>query len=123
MTIYTLKQIETPRLIIRPVQLGDEISLNKAINHSLKHLQRWQAWAKDPCIDATRSFIQRGVFAWLSQTIIDFPMVVIHKADQKIIAPVAIMIGAIFIRGFMKSATGATLIIKAKALLPNAPMP
>ena len=53
MTLYTLKKIESPCLIIRPVKLSDEIPLNKAINHSLKHLQRWQAWAKDPSIDAT----------------------------------------------------------------------
>ena len=37
---YTLKQIETPRLIIRPVQLGDEIQLNQAVNNSLKSLQQ-----------------------------------------------------------------------------------
>lgn len=85
MNIYSLKQIETPRLIIRPVQLGDEIDLNKAINNSLELLQKWQPWAKDPSIEATRGFIQRGVFAWWSISIVDFPMVVIHKADQKII--------------------------------------
>lgn len=66
--IYALKQIETPRLIIRPVQLGDEVAINKAVNNSLKPLQKWQPWAKDPSIDATREFVQRGVlriFQWL----------------------------------------------------------
>jgi hypothetical protein len=29
MNIYDLKQIETPRLLIRPPKLGDEIELNK----------------------------------------------------------------------------------------------
>ena len=83
--IYTLKQIETPRLIIRPVQLGDEIPLNKAINNSLDSLQKWLPWAYDPSIEATRAFIQNGVFSWQSKSIVDFPMVMIHKIDEKII--------------------------------------
>lgn len=33
--VYHLKKIETPRLVIRPAQLGDEIQLNHAINNSL----------------------------------------------------------------------------------------
>ena len=85
MTIYTLKVIETPRLIIRPIQLGDEKPLNKAINHSLELLKPWMPWAVDPSIDATRRFVQRGVFAWKSHAVVDFPMVLIHKADNKII--------------------------------------
>jgi len=86
MKIYQLEHIITPRLIIRPVELGDEFGLNKAINRSLVPLQKWQLWAQDPSIDATRGFVQRGVFAWQSASIADFPMVVIHKKDQKIIA-------------------------------------
>lgn len=84
--IYKLKQIETPRLRIRLVQLGDEYPLNQAVNHSLALLQKWQPWAKDPSIEATRDFVQRGVFAWESGSVVDFPMVVIHKEDNKIIA-------------------------------------
>jgi hypothetical protein len=41
--------------------------------------------AKDPSIEATRGGVQRAVFAWESGSVIDFPMVVIHKIDQKII--------------------------------------
>lgn len=85
MKIYQLIQLETPRLIIRPVHLGDEIPLNKAINNSLNILQKWQPWAKDPSIEATRSFVQQGIFAWESYSLEDFPMVLIHKQDQKII--------------------------------------
>jgi len=83
--IYDLIQLETPRLIIRPVHLGDEFSINKAIHNSLALLQKWQPWAKDPSLEATCGFVQRGVFAWASRFIEDFPMVVIHKQDQKII--------------------------------------
>ena len=86
MNIYSLKQIETPRLIIRPVQMGDEVELNQAINRSLKSLQRWMPWAKNPSLDATREFIQYGIWCWEAQQANDFPMVVIHKVDQRIIA-------------------------------------
>jgi len=68
------------------VQLGDEYPLNKAVNNSLALLQKWQPWAKDPRIEATRGLVQRGVFAWESGIVVDFPMVVIHKEDNKIIA-------------------------------------
>jgi RimJ/RimL family protein N-acetyltransferase len=85
MKIYKLKQIETPRLIIRPVQLGDEIELNKLVNNSIELLQKWIPWANDPSIEATRAMVQRGVFAWESGSIVNFPMVIIHKQDQKII--------------------------------------
>ncbi|MDA0911331.1 MAG: GNAT family protein [Proteobacteria bacterium] len=83
--IYTLTQIETPRLIIRPVRLGDEIEINKAIHNSLEILQKWQPWANDSSLETTRTFVQRGVFSWDSGCIKDFPMVVIHKQDKRII--------------------------------------
>ncbi len=84
--IYSLKQIETPRLIIRPVRMGDEIELNQAINRSLKSLQRWMPWAKDHGLDATREFIQHSIWCWTAKKSNDYPMVVIHKTDHKIIA-------------------------------------
>ena len=83
--IYTLKKIETPHLIIRPVAVGDEIPLNKAINHSLAILKKWAAWAKDTSLDTTRGFVMQAVFSRKSASVIDFPMVLIHKGDQKII--------------------------------------
>lgn len=83
--INALTNISTPRLTIRPIALGDEVPLNNAINHSLKQLQEWQSWAKDPSLDATTSFVQRGVMAWKSANTIEFPMVMVHKQDQKII--------------------------------------
>lgn len=83
---YNLKKIETPRLIIRSVQLGDKIQLNQAVNHSLESLQQWMPWANDPSLETTRGFIQKGVFAKSAQRIADFPRVVVHKEDQKIIS-------------------------------------
>ena len=83
--IYGLRQIETPRLIIRPVHLQDATAFNKSINNSIKLLQQWQAWAQNSSINTTTDFVQRGVFAWLTGGVVDFPMTLIHKADQKII--------------------------------------
>ncbi len=84
--LHTLKHIETPRLIIRPVQLGDEVPLNKNIKNSLASLQKWMPWANHPNLDTTRDFIQRSVYSSHSETITEFPMVAIHKKDKKIIA-------------------------------------
>tara|TARA_R110002110_G_scaffold115322_2_gene286021 strand:+ start:3293 stop:4534 length:1242 start_codon:yes stop_codon:yes gene_type:complete len=86
MNIYHLDYIETPRLRIRPVQIGDEKELNQAINRSLPMLQRWMPWAKDPSLQTTREFIQDGVLDWQSGEADEFPMVVIHKEDNKIIS-------------------------------------
>lgn len=83
---FFVQQIKTPRLIIRPVQLGDEIQLNQAVNHSLESLQQWMPWANDPSLEKMRDFVQRGVFAWESGSAADFPMVVVHKEEQKIIS-------------------------------------
>ena len=68
------------------MQLGDEIELNQAVNNSLESLQQWMPWANDPSLETTRDFIQKGVFAKSSHSIADFPMVVVHKEDQKIIS-------------------------------------
>lgn len=48
-------------------------------------------WANDPSLATTRDFIQKGVFARSSQTIADFPMVVVHKEDQKIISGIRVI--------------------------------
>lgn len=86
MNIYSLQQIETPRLSIRPIQMGDEIGLSKAINSSLPTLQRWMPWSKDPSFKTTQIFVQQSVNAWQAEQSQELPMVVIHKADNKIIA-------------------------------------
>ena len=84
--VVKLKQIETPRLIIRPVALGDEYEINTAINNSLESLQKWQVWALDPSLKTTREFVQAGAFSWYNGLGNQLPMVVVHKQDKKIIA-------------------------------------
>jgi RimJ/RimL family protein N-acetyltransferase len=83
--LSTLQTIETPRLILRPVQHGDEVPLNHTIRRSLHVLRPWMPWAQDLRIEATRTFVEKGIAARRARPLTDFPMVVIHKADQQII--------------------------------------
>ena len=85
MTIYHLDKITTPRLIIRPVQLGDEVQINQAINRSLKSLQRWLEFAKDPSLAATKAFVTHRANCWKTQSGKFYAMVIIHQQDNKII--------------------------------------
>lgn len=83
--IYSLKQIDTPRLILRPIRLGDEIAINTAIQCSQSALLPWMPWATDLKLETTRAFVERGVLAWGSGYMVNFPMVVVHKQDNRII--------------------------------------
>lgn len=86
MKLFQLKQIETPRLIIRPIQLGDEIEISAAINCSLVSLQRWMPWAKDPSFKTTEQFVKNAVKDLSMKNFREFPLAVIHKKDNKIIS-------------------------------------
>lgn len=86
MTLHTLVQITTPRLILRPVQHGDEVELNCAVNNTLEQLQQWMPWAQDPSLNATKEFIHNGVYNWHSPAGENFPMVVIDQQSNKIIS-------------------------------------
>lgn len=77
--------IETERLILRPPQLGDEVPLNRAINNSLKELQPWLPWANNPHLSTTMGFVEDAVKQWESNKQNNFPMVVVHKEDGRII--------------------------------------
>lgn len=85
MNIYSLQHIETPRLLIRPVHLGDEVPISRAIQNSLEPLQRWMPWAQDPSFETTQAFVQQTVAQFNNQSAKEFPLAVIHKADRKII--------------------------------------
>lgn len=78
--------IETPRLIIRTPKLGDAEPLNQAINNSLAELQRWQPWANDPSLDTTTKFINDSIKEYSSDDQKIFSLIVVYKADHKIIA-------------------------------------
>ena len=53
--------VETDRLIIRPVAEGDEIAINAAVIATYEHLSKWLPWAAGPTpptMDESRSFVQ-----------------------------------------------------------------
>ncbi len=86
MSLYQLHHIETPRLIIRPVQLSDEFKLHQSIERSLPELRRWMPWARNNSFNATHDFIHRGYLHWQEETSKDFPLIVIHKETETIIS-------------------------------------
>lgn len=81
-----LKSIETERLILRPMQLGDEAGINQAINQSLESLQRWMIWAKDPSFETTKQFVEDQVNARHKNTLKMLQLVVIEKESNQIIS-------------------------------------
>jgi|GEM_PF-795013 len=83
--IYILELIETPRLIMRFVKPSDAVPINRAIRNTLDLLQRWQPWAEDSSLEATKSFIKNAVSTIRLKSTGDFPMSIIHKKDQRII--------------------------------------
>ena len=85
MSIYDLEKIETPRIILRPVQVGDEIALNASVVRSLESLRKWMPWTKDTSLAATRNFVYTNAIGWKNRTGSNYPMSVIHKETHHII--------------------------------------
>lgn len=85
-SIYTLKHIETPRLLIRPIQSGDSKQLHQAIAETLPQLQQWMPWTKTADQHTTDTFVEFAVQQWQSGRAQQFPMAVIDKASNTIIA-------------------------------------
>ena len=83
--IFKLKKIVIPRLIIRPLQPGDEVGINKAINNSLDSLVEWMPWANDPSLETTKCFVEKAVNDQKGKKLDDFPMVTIVKDNGSII--------------------------------------
>lgn len=86
MNIHDLAYIETPRLLIRPIKIGDEVELYAAIQHSLASIQRWMSWANNPSLETTTAFVKHAEACWHSDKAVEFTMVAIHKATNKIIS-------------------------------------
>lgn len=85
MRIYSLKKIETPRIILRPLQLGDEIEMNKCIDHSIETLKKWMPWAQNSTLAATKEFVYSSVASWKAKNAHNLPLAIIYKPNQKLI--------------------------------------
>lgn len=84
-SLSRLQKIQTPRLLIRPIQLGDEHMIHPLIVHSSALLKQWMPWAQTISFDSTCAFVKHVVAAWQSGSAIDHPMVMIRQADQAVI--------------------------------------
>ena len=76
-----LESIETERLILRPIKLGDEVGISQAINQSLVSLQRWMIWAKDPSFETTKQFVEDQVSLRNKNIFKMLQLVVIEKRE------------------------------------------
>jgi len=58
--------IVTPRLLIRPVIIGDGAIFNEAITESFEHLHRFMDWAKEkPSIDESEELARLAAANWI----------------------------------------------------------
>lgn len=58
--------ITTPRLLIRPPELGDEVIVNQAILDSFDMLHEFMAWAKEkPTLEETKIHVRDSVVNWI----------------------------------------------------------
>ena len=58
--------ITTPRLLIRPPQLGDGADLNAGILESFKTLNQFMEWAKEkPTVEDTEIYVRQAVANWI----------------------------------------------------------
>ena len=58
--------IETPRLLLRPPQMGDGSMVNEAILESLVELRPFMPWANEtPSVDDTEEFVRLAAANWI----------------------------------------------------------
>ncbi len=58
--------IITPRLILRPPQVGDGIMVNQAVLESFAVLKKFMPWAKEkPSIDDSEEFVRQAAANWI----------------------------------------------------------
>src|SRR3990167_7169115 len=58
--------IITPRLILKPPQIGDGIAVNEAVLESLDTLKKFMPWAKEkPSIDDSEEFVRQAAANWI----------------------------------------------------------
>lgn len=58
--------ITTPRLLLRPPQIGDGIKLNEAILESFETLRYFMDWAKaKPSVEESEEYVRQSVANWI----------------------------------------------------------
>jgi len=80
--------IETPRLLIRPPQLGDEIALNKAVMESHDNLKKFMSWAERPqSMEESAEYIRLSVDNWILKKLEEpwLPLLIFDKNSLELI--------------------------------------
>ena len=81
-SVYQLKSIETERLLLRPLCVGDAEKLHKVVGKNLKLLNMFLAnFSHDGSFLDTQKYVQQAHFAWQSGYITKLRLVVIRKSD------------------------------------------
>ncbi|MDH4467563.1 MAG: GNAT family N-acetyltransferase [Bacteriovoracaceae bacterium] len=76
------KQIETPRLIIRPPQMGDELEHNRAFAESHLELREWLPWAQEiPSLEESEITIRGFMADWILRK--DLVMFIFEKQSHQ----------------------------------------
>jgi ribosomal-protein-serine acetyltransferase len=58
--------ITTPRIFLRPPQLGDGVTLNEAVLESFDNIRHTMPWAKEkPSLDESEEFVRQSAANWI----------------------------------------------------------
>ncbi len=72
--------IKTDRLVIRPVEEGDQKALNESVVESQHSLAAWVPWAKEaPSLEETRKLIKQNQSNWILKS--DVFLLIFDKAS------------------------------------------
>lgn len=80
--------ITTPRLLLRPPQIGEGAMVNAAIVESFDALSEFMPWAKTvPSIDDTEEFVRQAAGNWISKANQEpyLPLFIFDQATQQFI--------------------------------------
>ena len=80
--------ILTPRLILRPPQIGDGMQLNAAVLESLEMLKKFMPWVKEiPTINDSEEFVRLSAANWILKKNDEpyLPIFIFDKVDQKLL--------------------------------------
>ena len=80
--------IETPRLLIRPFQVGDGAIVNAAIVESFDELHRFMAWAKiKPSLEDSEEQVRLAAANWILKKSEEpwLPLLIFEKANHQMV--------------------------------------